>query len=157
MPPIKRVFHLLHKLNQCQPNGATSAPKKPTPQGPPYMVLQNPLSNQGVVETQPLVQQNTATTSSSQPIYPGVHHIMTLSSDVNLQTRRNQYGSTMETINPFVESTSTTLYMSLHLPRPPMDRTAKVPRFPLHRVTNNPTARAALNYSIVDEQLPTRL
>ena len=58
----------------------------PTPQVPPPMMLQNSLPNQGMVSTQPLVPQNTATASSTQPIDSGVHHLMTFLSDVNLQT-----------------------------------------------------------------------
>ena len=108
------------------------------------MVLYNSLLNQGVVETQPLVQQNTVATCSSQPIDLDVHHLMTLSSDINLHTRQNQYGSTMETINPSTTYTSTTLDMSLHLPILPMDGTAKVPRFPLHHVANNPNVESFL-------------
>ena len=115
------------------------------------MVLQNPLPHQGMVATQPLAPQTPATNSAAQPIDPGVHHLMTLSHDVNLQTQRNQYGSTTETVDPYAASTSTTPYMSLHLPRPPMGGTAKVPRFPLRHVANNATTRAALNYNIVDD------
>ena len=48
------------------------------------MVLQNPLPNQGMVATQPLVPQNIVAISLNQPINPGVHHLMTLSSDVKL-------------------------------------------------------------------------
>ena len=50
-----------------------------------------------------------------------------------------------------MKSTSITLDISLHFSRPPTYVTAKVPRFPLHCVVNNPTTRATLNYSIVDE------
>ena len=57
----------------------------------------------------------------------------------------------METVNPSMTSTSTTLNMSLHLSRSPMDRTTKVPPFPLRLFANNPTTRAAFNHSIVDD------
>ena len=119
----------------------------PTAQGPFPMVLQNLLQNQGMVATQPLVQQNTTTTYSIQHIYHGVHHLITLSSKANLQTRHNRYGSAMKIINPFIESTSTALDMSLHLPIPPIDATSKVPKFPLHRIVNNPAARPTLTIS----------
>ena len=115
------------------------------------MVLQNPLPNQGMVATQPLVQQNTATTSLSHLIVTGVYHIMKLSYDVNLHSRKNQYGSTTTTINTSTKYTSTALDMSLHLPRLPTDQTSNIPRFPMHHVVNNPTARVALNYNIVDD------
>ena len=48
-------------------------------------------------------------------------------------------------------SSSTSLYMSLHFSRSPTDETSKVPWFPLHCVANNPIARFAFNYSIVDD------
>ena len=121
------------------------------PQGPPPMVLQNPLQNQGMFVTQTLVQRNTATTYAGQPINLGVHHLMALSSDVNLQTRCNQYGSTTKTINPSTTSTSTSLNMSLQFMIPPMDGIFKVLRSSLRHVANNPTTRAAFNYSLVDE------
>ena len=72
-----------------------------------------------MVATQPLVQQNTTIASSIQPIDPGVHHIMTLLSDVNLQTELNQYGSTTETINPSMTSFSTAIDTCLHFLIPP--------------------------------------
>ena len=145
---MHRVCHLLQAENQYKTNIVALAQPNPTPHDPPPMVLQNPLPNQGMVATQPLVQQNTTNTSLSEPIDNGVHHLMTLSSDFKLQTRCNQYGCTTETINPSIESTSTTLDMSLHLSRPSTNGTAKVPRFPLHRVVTNPTTRATLNVRV---------
>ena len=104
-----------------------------------------------MVVIQLLVPQNTTTIYLSQPIDPGVHHLMALSYNVNLQTWRNQYDSTTKTINPSTTYTSTALDISLHFLRGPRDRTTKVPRFPLHRVVNNFSARVTLNYNIVDD------
>ena len=72
-----------------------------------------------MVATQPLVPQNIATNFMGEPIDPGVHHLMTLSFDVNLQNQQNQYESTTGTVNPFVTSTYVVLDMSLHFLRPP--------------------------------------
>ena len=124
--------------------------QNPTPQGPPPMVLKNPLSNQGMVSNQLLAPQNPTTTYAAQPIDPIVHHLITLSFNFNLNTQRNQYGYTTESINPSAASRSTTLDMYLHLPRPPMDVTAKVSWFSLRHITNNATAIYALNYTIVN-------
>ena len=65
----------------------------------------------------------------------------------------------METVDPSVTSTSTTLDMSLHFPRPPMEGASKVLQFPLCHIAHNTTARAALDYSIVDNltQYPTTM
>ena len=41
--------------------------------------------------------------------------------------------------------------MSLHLTRPPIDTTSKFPWLPLCFIVNTPTARATLNYIIVDK------
>ena len=78
---MDRLFHFLQPII----NVASSTEQNPTPLGPPPMVLHNPLPNQGMVETHPLVPQNNATTYGGQPIDPVAHHLMTLSIDVNLQ------------------------------------------------------------------------
>ena len=57
----------------------------------------------------------------------------------------------MDTINPSMTHTSNSLDMSLLFPKPPMDETSKVPIFPFRCVVNNPTARASLDYSIIDD------
>ena len=148
---MNHVHHLIQIDNDHALNVVAQDQLNPTPLIPLAMVIQNPLPNQGMVATQPLLPQTPAPTLADPPIDPGVHHLMTLSSDVNLQTRRNQYGSTIETVNPCMPSTSTTLNMSLHLSIPPMNRTAKVLWFTLHHVMNNSTSRETLNYSIVDD------
>ena len=81
---MHQFFHLLQAKNQHETNYVALAQPNTTPQGPPPMVMQNLLPNQSMVATQPVVQQNTATTSLSQPIDPGVHHFMTLSFDIKL-------------------------------------------------------------------------
>ena len=83
---MNRSCHLFQDDNQCDPNAATLTMTNPKPQVPPPMVLQKPLPNQGMVANQPLVPKNNVTTSAGQPIDPSVHHLMTLSYDVNLQT-----------------------------------------------------------------------
>ena len=130
--------------NQAQPN--------PTPQGPPPMVLQNPLLVQGLVAT--------ATPPQATPNAPGappmaetsVHHLMTMTTkEVNLQTRRNQYGTTTEPIDWSAASTSKKTNLPLQLP--------PFPHPPICRIANNSTARAAVSYSIVDDlsQTPTTM
>ena len=41
--------------------------------------------------------------------------------------------------------------MLLYLPPLPTDRATKGPQFPMGHITNNATARDALNYNIVDD------
>ena len=71
--------------------------------------------------------------------------------EVNLQTRRNQYGTNTEPADTSVESMSKIANVPLQLP--------PFPRPPIFRVANNGTARTVVNYSIVDDlaQTPTAM
>ena len=51
---MAHIQQLLQNDSQHDPNTAALAPPKPTPLGTPPMVLQNPLTHQGMVETKPL-------------------------------------------------------------------------------------------------------
>ena len=95
--------------------------------------------------------QHPTATIEDQLVDAGVHHVMILSSDVNLQTWQNQYGSTTKTVDQYATSTSINPDMSLHLPIPSTYGTAKIPRFPMCRIENNTIARDVLNYNIIDE------
>ena len=82
----------------------------------------------------------------------GTHHLLMMSSDeVNLQTRRNQYGSTSEAPPADKPTNAHPTDQALRIPPPPLDGAPKAPRFPLRRINNNPNARAASNYNIVDD------
>ena len=63
-------------------------------------MIQKSLPNEGMVGTQPLVPQNTTSASLIQPIDPCVHHLMTLSYDVNLHTQHSQYLILRQNIPP---------------------------------------------------------
>ena len=67
------THHLLQMDNERDPNGAALAQPNLAPLGPPPMVLQNPLPQQGMVKIHTLVPQTPATTSAAQPIDPSVH------------------------------------------------------------------------------------
>ena len=68
--------------NQAQPNLA--------PQGPPPMVLQNPLLVQGLVATTPIPQANPNALGAPPMVETGVHHLLAMTTEeVNLQTRWN--------------------------------------------------------------------
>ena len=82
----------------------------------------------------------------------GTHHLLMMSSaDVNLQTRRNQYGSTHEDPPANKNTNAHPTDQTLRIPPVPLDGASKAPRFPLRRINNNPNARAASNYNIVDD------
>ena len=77
---------------------------------------------------------------------------MTMSTkEVNLQTRINQYDTTTEHVDSSTASTSKTTNLPLQLP--------SFPCLPIHKITNNAIARAAVSYSIVDDlaQTPTAM
>ena len=81
------------------------------------MVLQNPLPVQGLVATAPPSQANPNAPGASAMAETGVHHLMTMTiEEVNLQTRRNQYGTTTEPVDSSVASTSKTTKLPLQLP-----------------------------------------
>ena len=76
------VQHATNTTDQSQPN--------PVPQGPPPMVLQNPLLVQILLATAPALQPNPTTLAAPPPAKKGVHHLLALTTEeVNLQTMRN--------------------------------------------------------------------
>ena len=138
------VQHATNTKNQAQP--------KPTPQGPPPMVLQNPLLVQGFVETAPPPQHNPKALGAPPMAEIGVHHLLAMTiEEVNLQTRQNQYRTNTKHADPSAASTSKTTNAPLQLPPFPCP--------PIRRVTNNTMARAAVSYNIMDDlaQTPTSM
>ena len=83
----------------------------------------------------------------------GVKHLLLESSYVNLQTQCNQYGPTTKIMNTNKGKDTTPMDDTLHFPRPPIDGIPKVPRFPLHRIVNNPNAHVSPSYSVLDDLL----
>ena len=78
------------------------------------MVLQNPLPVQVLVATAPPPQANPNAPRASPMAKTGVHHLMTMTTEeVNLQTRRNQYGTTTELADSSAASTSKTTNLPL--------------------------------------------
>ena len=101
--------HAANAMNQAQPN--------PTPQGPPPMVLQNPLPFQVLVEIAPPPQANPNTPRAPPMAETGVHHLLAITTkEVNLQTKRNQYGTTTEPVDTSVAYTSKSVNAPLQLP-----------------------------------------
>ena len=138
------VQHATNTTDQAQPNLA--------PQGPPPMVLQNPLPFQGLVATAHSPQPNPNAPGAPPTAETGVHHLLAMTTEeVNLQTRRNQYRANTEPTNTSMASTSKIANAPLQLPPFPCP--------PIRRIANNATARAAVNYSIVDDlaQTPTTM
>ena len=74
------VQHATNTMKQAQPN--------PAPQGPPPMVLQNPLPLQGLVAIVPPPQPNPNALWAPPMEETGFHHLLAMTTEeVNLQTR----------------------------------------------------------------------
>ena len=75
-----KVQHASNTMDRAQPNS--------TPQGPPPMVLQNPLLVQGLVATAPPPQPNPNAPGAPPMTETSVHHLLDMTTEeVNLQTR----------------------------------------------------------------------
>ena len=81
------------------------------------MVLQNPLPFQVLVATTPPFQPNPNALGPPPMAETGVHHLLAMTTEeVNLQTRRNQYGTTTEPADSSAASMSKTINLPLQLP-----------------------------------------
>ena len=138
------VQHATNTTNQAQPNSP--------PQGPPPMVLQNPLPVQGLVVTTPPPQPNPNALGAPPMGEIGFHHLLAMTTEeVNLQTRGNQYGTNIEPADTSTTSTYKITNAPLQLPPFPCP--------PICQVSNNATTRASVSYNIVDDlaQTPTSM
>ena len=100
---------------------------------------------------QPMEPYPPQSDSYSQPHYSMIKHFLMISFDVNLQTRRKQYGATIEIMTIDKGKDTTPMNDTLNLPIPPIDGIPKVPKFTDHCIANTPNARFAPNYSVVDD------
>ena len=87
-PFMGRAKQAIRNEVQHATNTTDQAQTNPTPQGPPPMVLQNPLPVQGLVATTPPPQPNPNAPGAPPITETGVHHLLTMTTEeVNLQTR----------------------------------------------------------------------
>ena len=77
--------------------------------------------------------------------------LLTSEEEILLQTRNRQYPPTAESTPTSTEATSTPTGPQLMIPRPSAEPPLRIPRIPLRRNVHNPQARAAHNYSLVDD------
>ena len=83
-----RAKKAIHNEVQQAANVASQAQPNPTPQGPPPMVLQNPLPVQVLVATTPPPQANPNALGVPPTTETGVHHLLAMTNEeVNLQTK----------------------------------------------------------------------
>jgi hypothetical protein len=122
-------------------------------QQPPPVVLQNPIPHQGVMNTQQ--EMHPAPPQMGQYPNPGTptDHTILLTSEeeVLLQTRSRQYNAPPDSAPTTSEAAPVTTGPPLMIPHPNTEPPLHIPRIPLRRNVNNPQARAAHNYSLVDD------
>ena len=103
--------------NEAQQAANATNQAQLAPQGPPPMVLQNPLPVQGLVATIPPPQVNPNTLGAPPMAETGVHHLLAMTTEeVKMQTRRNQYGTATKLVDTSVTSTSKIVNPPLKLP-----------------------------------------
>ena len=113
-PLMAHAKQAIQNKAQQASNTANQAQHNLAPQGPPPMVLQNPLPVQGLVATAPPPQANPKALGAPLMAETGVHHLLAMTTkEVNLQTRWNQYDTTTEPANTSVASTSKTINLPL--------------------------------------------
>jgi hypothetical protein len=122
-------------------------------QQPPPAVLQNPIPHQGVMNT----QQDMQPTLPQIGQYPNLGNpvdrtiLLTSEEEVLLQTRSRQYNATPESSPTTSDAPPVITGPPLMIPHPNTDPPLRIPRIPLCRNVHNPQARAAHNYSLVDD------
>jgi hypothetical protein len=77
--------------------------------------------------------------------------LLTSEEEILLQTRNRQYPATAESTPTSAETNPTPTGPPLVIPRPFVEPPLCIPRIPLNRNVHNPQARAAHNYSLVDD------
>jgi hypothetical protein len=122
-------------------------------QQPPPTVLQNPIPHQGVMNTQQ--EMHPAPPQMGQYQNPGnlVDHniLLTSEEEILLQMRSRQYNAPPESTPTTSEAVPVTTGQPLMIPCPNTEPPICIPRIPLRWNVNNPQARVAHNYSLVDD------
>jgi hypothetical protein len=77
--------------------------------------------------------------------------LLTSEEEILLQTRNRQYPASAESTPTSIDTNPTPTGPSLMIPHPSNELPLRIPRIPLHRNVHNPQARAAHNYSLVDD------
>jgi hypothetical protein len=116
-------------------------------------VLQNPIPHQGVMNTQQDTQHPPPQVGQYlNPNNPAERTILlTGEEEILLQMCSHQYHAPAESTPISPETNPTPTGPPLVIPRPSVEPPLRIPCIPLHRNVHNPQARAAHNYSLVDD------
>jgi hypothetical protein len=147
-------FKRLKDSGNLPPTPAQPAPQQAQQQyvqQPPPAVLQNPIPHQGVVNTQQDAQHPLPQAGPYHNFNNPAERTILLTSEeeILLQTRNRQYPAESTSTPP--ETNPTPAAPPLVIPRPTAEPPLRIPRIPLRRNVHNPQARAAHNYSLVDD------
>jgi hypothetical protein len=145
------------------------SPAQPAPQQAPQQyaqqplptVLQNPIPHQRVINTQQDTQHPPPQVGQyHNPNNPAERTILlTSEEEILLQTRNRQYHTPTESTPISPETNLAPTGPPLVIPRPSSEPPLHIPHIPLCWNVHNPQARAAHNYSLVDNlaQSPTAM
>jgi hypothetical protein len=154
---LKDSGSLPHSSAQTAPQ---QAPQQYVQQPPP-VVLQNPIPYQDVINTQQDTQHPPPQVGQyHNPNNPAERTIfLTSEEEILLQTHNRQYHTPVESPPISPETTPTPMGPPLVIPLPSSKPPLRIPHIPLRRNVHNPQARAAHNYSLVDDlaQSPTAM
>jgi hypothetical protein len=127
-------------------------------QQPPLAVLQNPIPNQGVMNTQqevnpaPPQMMHYRNPSSNQHGNSTDHNtLLIIEEEILLQTHGHRYGVPLEYTPTTLEVAPTIVGQPLMIPCPNNEPHPRIPPMPLRQNVHNPHSRETHNYSLVDE------
>jgi hypothetical protein len=137
------------------------SPAQPAPQQAPQQYVQqpppvlppNPITHQGVMTTQHMIHPTppqmgqSATPGTTQPRDSVDRNIFLTNEEILPQTRSRQYSMPLASTSTTSETRPAPIGQPLMIPRPNAEPIPRIPRRNVH----NPHAKAAHNYSLVDD------
>jgi hypothetical protein len=123
----------------------------------PRIFFQNPIPYQGVMNTQQVIKPtppqmgqypNSDTTQTENLV---ARSVLLTNEEILLQTHNHKYGMPPDSTSTTLETLPATTGKPLMIPRSNTKPIPHIPHIPLQRNVHNPHARAAHNYSLVDD------
>jgi len=154
-PQIVDFKRMKDSMNTPRPR-ASPAPQQAPQQylkQPPLAMLKNPIPHQSVINKQHEIHPTPPQMEQYQnPRNPtDCNILLTNEEEIILQTCIRQYNVPFEYTPTTLEESPTTIGQPLMILHPNTEPTIRIPRIPLRWNVNNPHARVAHNYSLVDD------
>jgi hypothetical protein len=146
----------MHSQGPLTPSTPPHSPQQYVQQPPPA-TLQNPIPYQGVMTTQQMINPTPpqmgqyATPSTTPPRDLVDRSIFLTNEEILLQTRNHQYGMPLDSTPTTLETRPATIGQPLIISHPNTEPIPRIPCMPLRPNVHNPHAKAAHNYSLVDD------